>query len=405
MEIPWVEKYRPKRLDQLRRDKSVEILRSWAKKWEEGIPEKRGLLIYGPPGTGKTSAAIALANEMGWDYIEFNASDVRSRSSINDTALRGSLYSTISEFAGRKKLIVLDEVDSLYERNIEGADVGGKAAISNLLERTMNPVILIANNVYDLKYGTSGKSIVEKCEEVEFQRYRSIQILNVLRDICRQENIFCSHEKLSEIAENSNGDMRAAINDLQGYGDFTEPQERDITQNIFSVISSIIYKKDSFLNIKNNIINLGEDPNNFILYLLENVYPFTSNVIDYIKALENISKADLFLGRVQKRMNYTMWSYANDMMASIVFYNLKGDRYLKFGFPALIKRMSQLKKFRNIREDFAYKTGRYIHKSSAFMNKDTLTFVYQLMKRDEEIRKKLEKEAYLDFDEISSLDL
>ena len=403
MDAPWVEKYRPNRLDQLRRGTSVDIIRTWARKWEGGVPEKRGLLIYGPPGTGKTSAAIALANEMGWDYIEFNASDIRSRSSINDTALRGSLYSTISEFSGRKKLIVLDEVDSLYERNIDGGDMGGKSAISNLLDKTMNPVILIANNIYDLKSGTTGKSIAEKCEQVEFQRYRSIQILNILKEICKSENIFCSHEKLSQIAENSNGDMRAAINDLQGYGDFTAPQERDITQNIYNIISSIIYRKDTFINLRNDIINLGEDPNNFILYLLENIYSFNSNVEDYVKALETIARADLFLGRVGRRMNYSLWGYATDLMASTVFFNLKGEKYLKFGFPSLIKKMSQLKKFRAIREDFAYRTGRYTHKSTAFMNKETLSFIYQIMNRNKEIRDNLERILGLDFDEISSL--
>lgn len=403
MDAPWVEKYRPTKLDHLHRDRSVDLIRAWARKWKDGVPDKRGLLIYGPPGTGKTSAAIALSLEMGWDYIEFNASDVRSRSSINDTALRGSLYSTISEFSGRKKLIVLDEVDSLYERNIEGGDTGGKSAISNLLDKTMNPVILIANNVYDLKSGTTGKSIVDKCEQVEFQRYRSIQIMNILKEICRNENIFCSHDMLARIAENSNGDMRAAINDLQGYSEFTAPQERDVTQNIYNIISNIIYKKDTFSSLRNDIINLGEDPNNFILYLLENVFPFNMDRESYISSLENIARADLFLGRVSKRMNYTLWGYATDLMASTVFYNLKGDKYMKFAFPSVIRRMSQLKKFRAIREDFAFRAGRYIHKSKLFMNRETLSLIYQLMQRDQEITKKLQNTLDLDFEEISSL--
>ena len=43
----------------------------------------RAVLISGPPGIGKTSAAHLVAKSLGFDIIERNASDVRSKSLLN----------------------------------------------------------------------------------------------------------------------------------------------------------------------------------------------------------------------------------------------------------------------------------------------------------------------------------
>ena len=406
MELPWTEKYRPTLLTQLRRDKAVEAMISWAKKWENGTPSKKGLIIYGAPGTGKTSSAIALAKEMDWEYVEFNASDIRSRDLIEQNAIKGSFYSSISDVKNRKKLIVMDEVDSLYERNIEGSDAGGKAAISSLLERTLNPVILIANDLYALKSSSTGKAIADKCEVVEFRRYMKSQIATVLKEILQKEGVYASPERINEIAENSNGDMRAAINDIQGIGEFYGTEERDLTLSAYTVINDILHgHKDDVRTIKSEMMNIGMDPNDFILYLIENVYPLQYRVDDFVLALRNIGRADLFLGMVGKKMNYSLWSYANDMMSYVSRLQLKSERFEKFSFPSLIRNMGALKKYRGIRKEFSTVMARYIHKSEAFVNRDSLSYFYYLLQRDEELRKQIEERTDLDMEEVLSLDI
>ena len=405
MDLPWTEKYRPTRLSQLRREKAVEYMMSWAKKWQNGIPEKRALLLYGPPGTGKTSSALALAREMGWDYMEFNASDIRSKEAIEQTALKGSLYSSLGEEGVGKKLIVMDEVDSLYERNVEGADAGGRAAILKLLELTLNPVILIANDLYSLRSTPTGKAISEKCEQIEFRRYMKSQIISVLKEILREEGRYCSPEDLERIAENANGDLRAAINDLQG-GCETEGEGRDMELSTYTVVNNILHPHGSNLqDLRMEIMNLGVDPNDFLLYLLENVYPLRSNGTDFERALKYIAISDLFLGRVASRMNYSLWSYATDFMTLLSSLELKSEKYEKFSFPSLIRNMSALRKYRNERRNFAYVMGRYIHKSTQFVNGETLLYVYQILKRDEELRKRIESFIEMDFDSALSMDL
>lgn len=84
--IPWVEKYRPQRVDEVaHQDEAIRTLRTAI---EQGsIPH---LLFYGPPGTGKTTTVLALARALyGPDLyksrmLELNASDERGISVVRE---------------------------------------------------------------------------------------------------------------------------------------------------------------------------------------------------------------------------------------------------------------------------------------------------------------------------------
>eukprot|EP00878_Enallax_costatus_P026559 GHUV01028505.1.p1 GENE.GHUV01028505.1~~GHUV01028505.1.p1 ORF type:complete len:210 (+),score=54.50 GHUV01028505.1:200-829(+) len=109
---PWVEKYRPKTLDDVAAHK--EIIDTIKKLTNENrLPH---LLLYGPPGTGKTSTILAVARQiyggaMQNMTLELNASDDRGidvvREQIQDFA------STRSVFSNKFKLVILDECDAM----------------------------------------------------------------------------------------------------------------------------------------------------------------------------------------------------------------------------------------------------------------------------------------------------
>ena len=129
MSQDWTEKYRPKSLSEVvGNPKAVGELKAWADSWNKGIPPKRAVILIGSPGIGKTTSAEALANDMGWGIIEMNASDQRTGEAIRNTALRGALTNTfdsdggyLSTKEGGRKLIVLDEADSLFGNVDRGA--------------------------------------------------------------------------------------------------------------------------------------------------------------------------------------------------------------------------------------------------------------------------------------------
>eukprot|EP01083_Nonionella_stella_P085017 235448_1 len=77
--LPWIEKYRPKKMDEIAHQSHV------VSTLKNGIKSANltHLLFYGPPGTGKTSTILALARElygpnlMKDRILELNASDER----------------------------------------------------------------------------------------------------------------------------------------------------------------------------------------------------------------------------------------------------------------------------------------------------------------------------------------
>jgi len=85
--MDWTEKYRPQSLDDvIGNPGAVSTLKMWAESWNNGIPEKRAVVLIGTPGIGKTTSAEALARDMGWSIIEMNASDQRNADAIEDVA-------------------------------------------------------------------------------------------------------------------------------------------------------------------------------------------------------------------------------------------------------------------------------------------------------------------------------
>ena len=122
MSEDWTEKYRPRSLSGVvGNPKAVGELRKWADSWSTGIPKNRAVILMGPPGVGKTTSAEALAADMGWGIVEMNSSDQRTGEAIRSVALRGAFAQTFGddgEFRstadGGRKLIVLDEADSLF---------------------------------------------------------------------------------------------------------------------------------------------------------------------------------------------------------------------------------------------------------------------------------------------------
>ncbi len=312
----WTEKYRPSTLSEVRgNDKARDALKEWAETWGE---HGEAVVIHGSPGVGKTSAAHALAGDMGWPVLEMNASDARTKDEIERFAGRAAANTTLD--SGRQ-LIILDEADNLHRHK----DRGGAAAMTDLVKNAAQPIVLIANDYYDMSRG-----LRNACREVEFRDISTRSIVPVLRDICRQENVEFEEAVLKRIAEANRGDLRGAIKDLQARERdgriAAEGSEggRDRTADIFEFLDAVL-KEESAEDALGTAYATDETPDD-LLQWIEDKVPKVYDGNELADAYEHLSDADVWLGRVRATQNYSYWRYATDNVAAGVAAVRRSDR-------------------------------------------------------------------------------
>lgn len=397
--VKWTEKYRPKSLkDVLGNNKAVSELREWAHSWEHGIPVTRAAILYGPAGTGKTSAAFALASEMDWDEVEMNASDVRTAGMIERIAGPASRTST---FSGRRRLVILDEADNLHGT----ADRGGAAAMLKLVRGASQPVLLIANEYYEME-----KPLRDAAKSIQFRSVRSSTIASALREICKKEGIACDPEAVELIAGRAGGDLRSGINDLQaaatGQSDLriedVATAERDVKSSIFKVLE-VIFRGSNPSQALEASYTLDESPEDLVHWIDENL-PVAYQGAELQSGFDILSRSDVFLGRVRRRQNYGLWRYASFLMTGGVQVARMAKRsgYIAFKPPALWRRMGQSKKARNIRDSAAKKIGARCHVSMGHARLELIDFLGLLLK-SKRLAAPVAAELDLNQDEIAFL--
>lgn len=393
----WAEKYRPRTLDDVvGNPTAVSELRKWAQSWHRGTPDRRAAILQGDPGVGKTSAALALANDMGWTAIEMNASDSRTADAIQRTAGRGAVLQTFSsdgEFlraaAGGRKLILLDEADNVFGRE----DRGGIAAIVRMIQETRHPVVLIVNDYYGLT-GRSG-SFRRLCKTIKFQAISVSTVKNVLRNVSAREGLDVDEEVLAAIAERASGDLRSALNDLQSLalGTTTLRAEdtsalgfRDRASTIFAALGEIFRSGDAG-RARAAVRELDESPEDLILWVDHNLPLEYGGPEDRARGYDALAKADRFLGRTRRRQAYGLWSYASDMLTAGVAMARRG-RFSggQFQFPGYLMQMSRSRGARTARNAVARKLGSHLHASSALVRNEILPDFRALFAADAEFR-------------------
>lgn len=211
---PWVEKYRPKNLDDVAsQDHAVNVLKKSLQ--SSNLPH---MLFYGPPGTGKTSTVLALARELyGPDLVktrvlELNASDERGIAIVRQKVKNFARLTVSNPSADDLKnypcppykLIILDEADSMTKdaqaalrRTMETySGVTRFCLICNYITRIIDPLAL-------------------RCSKFRFKPLANENAVDRLRHIVQQEQLAVEEDVYLYLLDIANGDLRKAITYLQ----------------------------------------------------------------------------------------------------------------------------------------------------------------------------------------------
>ncbi|MFC4357155.1 replication factor C large subunit [Halobium salinum] len=316
----WTEKYRPSTLSEVRgNDKARDAFAEWARSWDD---HRKAVILHGRPGVGKTSAAHALAADMGWETVELNASDQRTADVIERFAGRAAKNTTLAGAAAGpgdgadgpgRQLVILDEADNIHGNY----DRGGAQAITRLVKEAGQPIVLIANEFYDMSRG-----LRNACEDIEFRDVSARSIVPVLRDLCRREGIEYDSDALQRIADMNNGDLRGAVNDLQAVAEgkdrLTEEDVvtggRDDTVDIWTFLDAVLKEKGAQEALY-TAYDVDETPDDLTRWIEDKVSMLYEGP-ELARAYDALANADKWLGRVMATQNYSYWRYATDNLAA-----------------------------------------------------------------------------------------
>lgn len=219
-------KYAPTQLGHICGNKGqVEKMQLWLRNWPknkkynftrrgaDGMGGERAIIISGPPGIGKTTAAHLAAKLEGYDVLETNASDTRSKKLVesgvsdvmNNTSLLGYFAGDgKSVEAGKKKLVlIMDEVDGM-----SAGDRGGVGALAKFCRKTEIPLILICNERKLPKM----KPFDHVAFDIRFNRPTVDQVRSRIMTICHREGLKIPPTVVDALIEGSNKDIRQIIN-------------------------------------------------------------------------------------------------------------------------------------------------------------------------------------------------
>ena len=308
--IPWVEKYRPTKFDDI-------VLDPLNKRIMDTIINNNyfpNLLLYGPPGTGKTTTIINLINSFQEKnnqknkglIIHLNASDERGIDIIRNQ-ISQFVYSQ-SLFSNGTKFVILDEVDYMTKN--------AQHALKYLLQSYNNNVrfCLICNYISRID-----DSLQNEFMRLRFNQLPNVDIIRFLSIISNKEKLDISNDKLISIQQLYKSDIRSMINYMQS-NQHMMSEHKVIDHSVWNDLTEIIKNPTSPSN-NNNVItmidnistnynieikNIIKDYLNYIIrnhsnYITSKFLKFTEFImhleeynIDYIKKYIVISLHELF---------------------------------------------------------------------------------------------------------------
>jgi DNA polymerase III delta prime subunit len=235
--IPWVEKYRPKKFEEI-------VLDTINRTIFKNILENNyfpNLLFYGPPGTGKTTTIINLINDYQSKYSKINSSTIIHLNASDDRGIdmiRNQIYQfvrTRNMFDKGMKFVVLDEVDYMTKNAQQALKY-----LQYILQSQCYQVrfCLICNYISKID-----ESLKNEFLAIRFNQLPRDDICQFIRQVVDAENIVMSDEVINTIQDRFQSDIRSMINFIQLNQHIVHWNEHIITCDVFRNLHHLLKTK------------------------------------------------------------------------------------------------------------------------------------------------------------------
>ena len=205
----WVEKYRPKTIDDCILSQDIK------ETFKEFLNQKEipNLLLSGTAGTGKTTVARALCEQLGSDYIIINGSDEGRQIDTLRTKIKNFASTVSLTEDANHKVVIIDEADYMNADSVQ-------PALRNFIETFYNNCRFIFTCNYKNKIIPALHS---RCTVVDFtikngQKVKTAKsFMERMSNVLTDENIEFDKKVLAELIQKYYPDFRRTINELQRY--------------------------------------------------------------------------------------------------------------------------------------------------------------------------------------------
>uniref|UniRef100_A0A0R3RXM1 Cell cycle checkpoint protein RAD17 n=1 Tax=Elaeophora elaphi TaxID=1147741 RepID=A0A0R3RXM1_9BILA len=345
--------------------KKIDELRRWMQKKEGRCRGCKLLLLTGPTGSGKTTAVKILCGELKFELIEWNCSEsydifydlegkeVRKFAEFLKSADRGSIEKSLSQ-----KLVLVEQLPNIFYQDPSTLH----STLKNTINNTVCMYIFIMSDVDSCWYLSPKRILPQNIryqlgfDELAFNASAVLFLSKALRRITSLLKINVSPLQVKRIAENSNGDIRTAIQNLQlcfnGNREFNEISHLHPSTLIdpYHSLGKLLYakrcdkadddwkKSEEKLKVelrklhsrdyppKDDVSEVltknGMNADKLVMFLHEHEPNFAPSLPSYLGVLNNISLFDSAFGRWEVRSDSNLSSYVSEVAArSIVFHN------------------------------------------------------------------------------------
>ena len=268
-------KYKSNKLEDFIGNKNnIQPFIRWLLEWDSTNKKEKCLLISGINGIGKSLLVELILKKHDYNIVNLSIDDERDKDSINQTIK--PLLRTKKTFNGQENVLVVSDIDC------GGNDYGFISTLTECIKETQIPIICICDN----RYSQNIKPILNYCLDIKLVKPSFEDTYRLIYKVVTIEQIKIGKSNVEKLYEQSNGDIRFILNNLQLGNRKVNCNKNIQTTNIFDTTGNIL---NIDLSIEEKIQNYWLANDIHTLMIHENYINHTLINRDELKKLQNLS--------------------------------------------------------------------------------------------------------------------